>query len=190
MPIRQILTNPAGEFRPNPIVSLLARALSLMRARREGNESAKTTRGLRGEILPMKWLPIGITLLVLMMAIPANGQAPAENGTSMRYSGGITPGEVTATPEMWFYQEQMNRRDDPHEAVRRKAEFRTAQREARLASRRWFGVSLMRPLTSTATMNGETAAVWTGGDPFYPYRWYGTTPVIVVNRFDRARSTY
>jgi len=138
----------------------------------------------------MKWLPIGVPLLVVMMAMSAEAQAPAENNSSMRFSGGITPGEVTATPEMWFYQEQMNRRDDPKEAVRRKAEFRTAQREARLAARRWYGVSLSRPTTSTAIMNGESAAVWTGSDPLYPYRWRNTSPVVVVNQFGRSRSTY
>lgn len=138
----------------------------------------------------MKWLPISVALLGVLMAMPAEAQTPAENGSTMRFSGGITPGEVTATPEMWFYQEQMSRRDNPKEAVRRKAEARTAQREARLAARRWFGVSLARPTTSTAIMNGESAATWTGNDPFYPYRWRGTSPVIVVNRFDRSRSTY
>ncbi len=138
----------------------------------------------------MKWLPIAVALLVVLMAVPAEAQTPAETGSTLRYSGGITLGEVTATPEMWFYQEQMSRRDDPKEAVRRKAEFRTAQREARLAARRWFGVSLSRPMTSTAIMNGESAAVWTGGNPLYPYQWRGTAPVIVVNRFDRARSSY
>jgi hypothetical protein len=138
----------------------------------------------------MKWLPIAVTLLAVLMAIPAQAQAPAENGSTLRFSGGITPGEVTATPEMWFYQEQMSRRDDPKEAVRRKAEFRTAQREARLESRRWFGVSLMRPMMSTAIMEGESAAVWTGGDPFYPYRWSGRTSAIVVHRSDVSRSTY
>ena len=138
----------------------------------------------------MRWLPIGMALLVVLMAMPAEAQKPAESGSTLRFSGGITPGEVTATPEMWFYQEQMARRDSPKEAVRRKAELRTTQREARLAARRWYGVSLMRPTTSTAIMNGESAAVWTGGDPLYPYRWRGTSPVIVVNRFDRSRSTY
>lgn len=138
----------------------------------------------------MKWLPIGIALLVVMMAIPAQAQSPSEKSSTMRFGGGITPGEVTATPEMWFYQEQMSRRDDPKEAVRRKAEFRASQREARLAARRWFGVSLMRPTTSTAIMNGESGAVWTGSDPLYPYRWRGASPVVVVNQFDRSRSTY
>ena len=80
----------------------------------------------------MKWLPIAVALLVSLMAIPTQAQTPAESGSTLRFSGGITPGEVAATPEMWFYQEQMSRRDDPKEALRRKAEFRTAQREARL----------------------------------------------------------
>ncbi len=138
----------------------------------------------------MKLLPIPVALFVALMAMPAGAQAPAESGTTMRFSGGIAPGEVTATPEMWFYQEQMNRRADPKEAVRRKAEFRTAQREARMAARNWFGVSLARPTTSTAVMNGESAAVWTGGDTNYPYRWSGRGPVIVVQQYERSRSTY
>jgi len=138
----------------------------------------------------MRCLPIGMVLLVVLMAMPALAQTPAESSSSMRFGGGITPGEVTATPEMWFYQEQMARRDDPKEAVRRKAEFRTAQREARLASRRWYGVSLARPMTSTAIMNGESAAVWTGTDPLYPYRFRAASPVTVVNQFSRSRSTY
>ena len=138
----------------------------------------------------MKWLPIAGALLVVLMAMPTQAQTPAESGSTLRFSGGITPGEVTATPEMWFYQQQMNRWDNPKEAIRRKAEFRSAQREARLASRRWFGVSLARPMTSTAVLNGEHAATWTGGSPLHPYQWSGAAPVVIVERMDRSRSTY
>jgi hypothetical protein len=136
----------------------------------------------------MKWLPIAIALLVVLMAVPAVAQTPAENGTTLRFSGGITPGEVTATPEMWFYQQERNRWENPKEAIRRRAQFQTAQREARMAARRWFGVSNSRPTVSAAFMNGEAGATWTGGDPFYPYRWTGTSPVIVVNRSTRSRT--
>ncbi|MHB8900049.1 MAG: hypothetical protein ACYC6Y_14975 [Thermoguttaceae bacterium] len=138
----------------------------------------------------MKWLPISVTLLLLLMAMPTQAQTPAENGATMRTSGSITTGEVTATPEMWFYQEQMLRRADPKEAVRKKAEFRTAQREARLESRRWFGISVMRPMTSTAIMEGEGAAVWTGGDGLYPYRWSGRAGAVVAIRPDATSATY
>jgi len=125
-----------------------------------------------------------------MPAMPAMGQAPAETGSPMSYAGGITPGEVTATPDMWFYQQQMNRRDDPKEAVRRKAEFRTAQREARLAARRWYGMSNSRPLAGTDPVNGDYSARWTSGNQFYPFRWSAANPIIVVNQFPRAHSSY
>ncbi|MGI6418415.1 MAG: hypothetical protein ACOX1P_22405 [Thermoguttaceae bacterium] len=138
----------------------------------------------------MRGLSIGLGLIVALLAVPAAAQPPKSETTTMRFSGGITPGEVTATPEMWFYQQQVSRHDDPKVAVRRKAEFRSAQRDARLASQRWYGLSNSRPVVSTDPIHGEYSAAWTSGNLYHPYRWTAASPVIVVNRFDRSRSTY
>jgi len=48
-------------------------------------------------------------------------------------------------PEVWVYMETLKRYDDPKQAVRRKAEQRSARRRARLESQRWYGISPLRP---------------------------------------------
>lgn len=138
----------------------------------------------------MKGLPIGIGLVVALLVLPAAAQTPKSENATLRFSGNITPGEVAATPEMWFYQQYLSRHDDPKEAVRRKAEFRSSQRDARLASQRWYGVSNSRPTVSTDPIHGEYSAAWASGNLYHPFRWTPVSPVIVVNRFDRSRSTY
>lgn len=55
---------------------------------------------------------------------------------------------VETTPEMWFYQQEQARYEDPHEAVRRKAEYAAAQRQWRIAMMKAQGLSKLRPTES------------------------------------------
>jgi hypothetical protein len=85
----------------------------------------------------------------------------------------ISMGELRPTQEMWFYQQELERYNDPRQAVRKKAEFRTAQRQARLAALSWFGYSNSRPSWSTSSHGGHHAGHW-GGNSYDPLHWTGT----------------
>lgn len=50
-----------------------------------------------------------------------------------------------STPEMWFYLQALKRYDDPQNARRRRAEQVAAERRARIAAQKWFGISKSRP---------------------------------------------
>jgi hypothetical protein len=85
----------------------------------------------------------------------------------------ISPGEVAATPEMWFYQQEMQQYLDPKMAVRRNAEFRADSRSKRLAAMKWFGLSNQRPRVSSDPMYVDSSAAWTSNNLSYPERWAG-----------------
>jgi hypothetical protein len=75
------------------------------------------------------------------------------------------------TPEMWLYEKELERHDDPAQAVRRKAELRGQQRAERLASQQWFGISNSRPLVMpTPSLGGIYAPFWSGNS-YDPARW-------------------
>ncbi len=117
----------------------------------------------------------------LLVAAPmANGQ-DAKNAAPH-----IPPG---MTPEMWLYLEEIRRRDNPQEAVRRKAEFRAAQRQNRLAARRWFGLSNLRPQSSHTPFMGTYSPYWSGNS-WDPYRWIGHGHPHTAILIDRVPARY
>jgi hypothetical protein len=85
----------------------------------------------------------------------------------------FSPGELKATPDMWFYEQYMKEYKDPKTAVRAKAEFDARQRERRLASMRWFGLSNSRPRISPDPVNVYPPA-WSSNTPLQPNRWQAT----------------
>jgi hypothetical protein len=91
-------------------------------------------------------------------------------------------GMVEPTPEMWLYEQQLREYLDPGMAVRRNAEFRSAQRRNRMASLKWFGFSNQRPNASPDPYNGEYSPAWVGSSGLYPYRWSGgdTVPWVAL----------
>ncbi len=135
----------------------------------------------------MKWLWIAFSIGFLLAAVPALAAAPAPE---IRYGNTISVGEVTPTPEMWFYEQYVQQHQDPKLAVRRKAEERSAQRRARIAARRWFGLSNARPLAGTDPVHGDYSPGWSSGRTLYPFRWTGYGTAAVVVRPIWSRSTY
>ncbi len=114
-------------------------------------------------------------------------EARAERPTSVKSDvPTISPGEVKATPEMWFYEQQMRRYNDPKTVVRANAEYRAEQRQARLASMKWFGFSNSRPQAVSDPFNGDYSAHWTSNNPAHPMRWAGVgqTSVFSIRRGD------
>lgn len=94
------------------------------------------------------------------------------------------PSLSNITPEMWLYLQQLQRHDDPKMAVRRKAEERARQRENRLASRRWFGLSNMRPVANPVPLMGTYSPMWVGNS-WDEYHWVGVgSPLFLSQRPD------
>ena len=96
------------------------------------------------------------------------------------------PSEGSVTPEMWFYLQEYQRYKSPQEAVRRKAEFRAAQRRKRLAAQRWFGFSNLRPTANPVPYYGSYSPAWAGS--FWDaFRWSGRGgPLVVYHTARRA----
>jgi hypothetical protein len=91
--------------------------------------------------------------------------APAEMTT-------ISANQVTATPEMWFYEQEMRRYDDPRTAIRANAALKTAQRQARLAAMQWYGLSNSRPLAGCDPFHGVYITGWVSNG-YMPNEWVG-----------------
>lgn len=136
----------------------------------------------------MKWLPMALSVGLLLIAVPAMAENPS--GTDIRFGSTISAGEVTSTPEMWFYEQYVNRYQDPKAAVRVKAEERSAQRRARLAAQRWFGFSNLRPQAGPDVIYGNYSPAWTGTNSNYPFRWYGYGTAAVVVHTNRVNGIY
>ncbi len=91
---------------------------------------------------------------------------------------------LSASPEIYFYQSELRRHDDPKHSIRRKADFRAFQRQRRLAALKWFGISNSRPTANPTPLTSSYAHGW-AASPLQPYRWTGTTgpaTVLVTRR--------
>ena len=119
----------------------------------------------------MKRLSIAVPILLLLVAVTATAQEPAAKKAGPK--GNISPGELTPTPEMWFYEQFRIQYQDPKAMVRKRAEFRAAQRQRRIAARKWFGLSNVRPQAGTDPFHGDWSPGWTSNNANYPFRWTG-----------------
>jgi hypothetical protein len=82
----------------------------------------------------------------------------------------ISAGEITATPEMWFYEQALRRYDDPKYAIRAVAQQKAAQRRSRLAAQAWYGYSNSRPASGIDPTTGPLQPQWIGNG-YDPYTW-------------------
>ena len=90
-------------------------------------------------------------------------------------------GVVTPTVDMWFYEQEHRRHDDPKLAIRRRAELKAQERRERLASQDWYGISNSRPMVSCTPWWGSYSAYW-GSNSYDPQRWRPAVPVLIVAR--------
>ena len=135
-------------------------------------------------------LVFGIALAATSNALAQEPDDPFADRTPRRTSTTIpaqilSPGEVAATPEMWFYEQERLRYADPRQAVRAQAEYRAAQRSRRMAARKWYGFSNSRPIADTDPFHGGYSPRWVGNS--YSSHWIGggTSVVIVPDRVQR-----
>ena len=82
--------------------------------------------------------------------------------------------------EMWYYQQMRRDYDDPRVALRAKAAEKAAQRRARIASRKWYGVSNSRPTVSVDPLHMNYSHTWVSNTR-QPYHWAPATPNINVH---------
>src|SRR5262245_47447128 len=96
---------------------------------------------------------------LLSLASAAQAQKPAAKKTEAPTRPETT---MSQTPEMWFYEQQQRRYDDPRVAVREKAEFRGHQRQQRLAAMEWYGFSNSRPRANPTPWGSTYSPQWVG----------------------------
>ena len=135
-------------------------------------------------MLRRSWIPLA--LLVLLSAEWVGAQEPhvaRRSAEPFVAQGGqvATSGVVKPTVAMWFYEQELQRHDDPKTAIRRRAEFRAQQRQSRLAAMRWYGKSNSRPTASPTPFTSGYSSYW-GSNTYNPQRWQAVGPTIIVSR--------
>ena len=122
-----------------------------------------------------------IVFAVMLFVVPAaTAQEGSSNDSKVMPNVTVSTGQVTATPEMWFYEQRLREYMDSKMAVRRVAEQKAAQRRARIAARKWYGLSNLRPTASPDPYNGSYSPRWGGNNSLYPNLWSGYGPSYVV----------
>ena len=119
----------------------------------------------------MKRKAICSALFLFLAAAPLRAEKPVAIGLGADTV--VSPGELKSTPEMWFYDQAMRQYNDPKMAVRAKADFRDEQRQRRLESMKWFGLSNSRPRASSDPFHNDYSPCWVGCPGYYPGRWNG-----------------
>src|SRR5258708_22588223 len=112
----------------------------------------------------MKSFLLALSVNLVIVAV-ASAQKPAAEKVDRfaplpRESHVVSSGELTPTPEMWFYEQERHRWEDPQTLVRASAEERAAQRHARIAAMAWYGMSNARPNVSPDPTDNPAAPHW------------------------------
>lgn len=128
----------------------------------------------------MKRLVIALSLTVFL-PWSAFGQQP--HARQREPERRISLGELSPTPEMWFYEQALRQYEDPKTMVRQKAEFKAVQRERRLAALEWYGYSNSRPQMSPDPMYGSSSPHWSSNS-YDPFRWRGGRSVTIFRGSD------
>lgn len=98
----------------------------------------------------------------------------------------VSWGQLQPTAEMWLYEQQREDYLNPRQAVRRKAAAKTAQRQARIASMKWYGMSNSRPRANPTPFTGQYSPFWASNN-YQPFRWTQGGSSLLVSR-SSARS--
>ncbi len=135
-------------------------------------------------MLRLLWTSLSLALL-LFVAWPCAAQDSVDlrrdQGPRVAPAPDTSLSPVSATPEMWFYEQERSRYDNPKLAIRHRAEVRGQQRQDRLAALKWFGISNSRPTVSSTPMYGGYSVGW-GSNTYGPLRWRTPNIPIVGSR--------
>jgi hypothetical protein len=126
-----------------------------------------------------KTIALSMGLSLALLASRGYAQKPAPPANDLRRD--LTTSQPATTPEMWLYEQERSRYEDPKAAVRRKAELRAWQRAERLAAMKWYGQSNSRPVISATPHTDTYGAGWVSNTP-NPYEWRGGSASAVVVR--------
>ncbi|MDA0657594.1 MAG: hypothetical protein O3C60_02025 [Planctomycetota bacterium] len=150
------------------------------------------------------------SLVLLMGSLPAFAEETIPEADSFTDTGFADPSHVErftavakpsppspelatpaqTTPEMWIYAQEQKRLDDPRQIMRRKSQQEGAWRRERIAARKWFGLSNLRPTANPIpTMSASYSPSW-GGSHWDPFLWtthrastQWSTPSAVIYRY-------
>ncbi len=123
------------------------------------------------------------------MACVAEAKNPRLMGEGTSQEPSFSMGELTPTPSMWLYQQQMSQYKDPKESVRRQAQYTAWQRQQRLAAQKWYGMSNSRPRANFTPFTGYYSPSWVGtvNEPFAWPGGYSAPRIIIEERSDYSR---
>jgi hypothetical protein len=111
-------------------------------------------------------------------------QANAQRSEAQRSDESAKADQVEQDHESWYYGSQ----ETPKKSIaQQKAELKAEQRMDRLASQKWYGMSMSRPTASGMPFTTmHYAPTWTrpGGQPF---AWYTGYPQPIVYRYGADR---
>lgn len=107
------------------------------------------------------------------------GAKPALKAPPASSMSQVPMSQMTPTPDMWFYDQAARQYANPSTGVRKKAEFDMKQRQHRLASCAWFGVSNARPNAHITPLMGSYGPTWVS-NPRYPLLWSSQTTSTTV----------
>lgn len=127
---------------------------------------------------------LGLALLVANLvtvsaALSQESDDPFTTG-GRSSTAAVSTADVPPTSEMWFYEQERRRYENPRNAVRANAEVRAAQRQNRLAALRWFGFSNSRPRSGTDPVHGSYAPRWVSGG-VVASEWRSSGQAVVVS---------
>ena len=128
----------------------------------------------------MKRLWIALIAAWLFVPTAQAQDTTADEAKVMPTTVTVASGQITATPEMWFYEQRLREYLNPKLAVRRVAQQKAAARRARTAARKWYGYSNLRPVASPDPINGNFSPAWGGNNSLYPNLWSGYGPSYTV----------
>jgi hypothetical protein len=124
----------------------------------------------------MKFLWTVLPLVLFALVVPCR----AENNPNSKTTIAISPGEVTPTQDMWFYEQYQKQYSDPKAAVRQQAEFRSMERMRRISAIRWYGFSNQRPAAGCDPIHNDYAPRWTSNNTNLPNEWNGPTTTTIL----------
>jgi hypothetical protein len=128
--------------------------------------------------LSLMLVVVGLAAADLFAQSPDPGVAHVPAGFSL--------GAITPTADMWYFEQERIRRDDPREMIREKAEFKARQRQQRIAALKWFGLSNSRPQASPSLFGMNYSPGWVG-NTYDPFAWRGTSATTTVLYSDSPR---
>lgn len=128
----------------------------------------------------MKRLSLAASILALCFATAPAGAEDADIKAKPAAESAVSVTATAATPEMWFYQQYQQEYKDPKVMIRKAAELKATERQRRIASLQWFGMSNQRPRAWSDPYNGDYSPTWVSGNYDSPQLWTRPSAIIIV----------